>query len=803
MTASLAAAPLMLASLAFVAGVATATGFASTAVELGVLAGIAAAGGVIASQRQRCLLALGLLLPLLFAAGLGRADDGAPQPGSIADLTGRRLEITGVLLEDAARGGRDQEFRLAAESVALGSERLRVEGTVLLRAPLGPSYRYGDRVRVIVTLRALPDDRASAFRDFLADRGISATGTAGDVTVLERDQGDPLRAAVTAARREVDQALARALDEPLAGLAQGIATGRRDTLNPALRADLNATSLSHLVVISGSNVVILATLIVAGLAWIIGRRWAVFVALASIGVYTVFVGADAPVVRAAIMATMFLLAGVLGRRGSAAPAVAFTAAIMLAITPGTITDLSFQLSFAATSALAVLASPLHERMTQWIGLHPESQGFSPTVARTLLETAVVTVAATAATLPLIALHFERISIVALPANLLVAPIFPFLFLGSLITGIAGAISESLGESVGWVAAWLPLSWFVEVGEGLADLPFASARIDGFGLEHAFVLYGAGGAVGVWLHRRRPAPSPAAARTLAGLQRPLPWLAAGVLMATNVVVWWVVAAGSDGALTVHALDVGQGDAILIQAPSGRTILIDGGPNERTLIEELSEALPAGHREIDLVVATHPQADHISGLFAVLDRYRVGALLVTPENERTAAGRRLAAAARERGVPVQALALGDRLLLADDITLDVIAPAPSLGLDSSSAINDGGLVLRLIHGEVQFLLAADIEAAGELALALGPGDLRATVLKVAHHGSRSSTTDLLLRRVQPAIVVISAGAGNRFGHPHAEVLDRLSGATLLRTDHLGTITFRSDGATLRYHSERSSP
>ncbi len=793
--------PLLAICLAFVAGVATATGFDSGGIELAALAVVAVASSPLAWRRERMALVLAILIPLAFTAGLSRADDGPPTFGSISSISGEYVEVTGVIVADVERRGADQRLRLNVETLTVGPEQIETDGTVLIRAPLGPAFSYGDRLHLTTTLR--PSSTAPPMlRDLLSDRGISATGTASSVTVLAHGQGNPLRAALGEARLDIDRAIVHALDEPLAGLAQGIATGRRATLEPELRADLDDTSLSHLVVISGSNVIILAMLLVAALAWATGRRWAVVITIAMVGAYAVFVGADAPVIRAAIMTSLFLGASVSGQRSSAVPAVTFAAAIMLAITPTLISDLSFQLSFAATSALALLATPLRERITAQLGTGPESHRWSATLIRVLIETIVITVIATAATLPLIALYFERISLVAVPANLLVAPTFPLLFLGSLITGIAGTISGTLGSSVGWMIAWLPLSWFVEVGQGLADLPFAAVRIEGFDLWHAFVLYGILIALIARICRRRPNQAKQG-WILPSVELPVPWLIAGVLIAINIFVWSTVIQKDDDDLLVHALDIGQGDATLIRDPSGVTVLIDGGPNERAIIQRLADVLPFSERSIEAIVATHPQADHINGLFGVMDRYRVDALYVSPAQELTEPGRRLVAAAAERGVAVEPLWAGMQLRLSDETTLDVLAPLSEIADSATSEINNTSLVLRIVHGDVRFLFTGDIEASAELRLASAPGDLTATVLKVPHHGSDSSTTDLLLRRVQPAIAVISVGSNNSFGHPDTSVLQRLTGITVLRTDERGTITFRSDAATLRVSGDRAPP
>lgn len=795
--------PLLLLSLAFFAGVAVATGFDAAGVELAVLVVVALGAAAVALRGQRGETLLALSVALLFALGLARAADGPADLGGIAAFAGRELRVEGVVESDPVTRGSDQEVRLAVAAVSAGAERVTTDGDVLLRTGPGVRLAYGDRIEAAAGWRAVPPSAGTPFEDYLAERGIGATGRADAVVVLEREGGNGLRRALSQARAELDRGLARSLDEPMAGLAQGIVTGRRGAVTPGLRDDLNASGLSHLVVISGSNVTILATLVVAASAWLVGRRRAIWLAIGVVGVYTAFVGADAPVVRAAIMGSLLLLASASGRRGAAEPAIALAVALMVALEPSTIDDLSFQLSFAATASLAAIAEPARLRLSgAW--LDPSVRTPGARLQGALLETAIVTLAAVAATLPLIALHFGRISLVAVPANLLVVPLFPLIFLGSLLTAVAGAMDAGLGEAVGWLLAWLPLSWFVELAEGAAGLPFASSQIDGFGLGHAVVLYGALVAVALWLRRG------AAGRRRGGretrregglgqaLEFPLAMTALGVLLSVNVVVWWAVVESEPETLDTHVLDVGQGDAIVAIAPGGETLLVDGGPDGQRLLRELAAALPAGRRGIDVVLATHPQADHIAGLFAVLDRYRVGVLLVSPLHDATEMGQQLRARAEAQGVPVRAASAGMLLRLGDEVLVDVLAPDPAV--EPSTDPNAGGVVVRLRHGSVALLLTADIGAAQEVALARGPWDLRSAALKVAHHGSATSTSDVLLRRVGAGVAVISAGEDNPFGHPEAGVLERLSGAVVLRTDEDGRVRLRSDGERLRYSTAR---
>lgn len=799
--------PLLILSLSFFTGVAIATGFAAPGVEIGaaLAAAIAAAIVVLRSGRSGAILAVAAAG--LFALGLLHAADGPPVPGSVGAFTGRTVVVEGVVEADPVTRGSGREVRLSVEAVSLGSERRPAGGDVLLRIGPGVEVGYGDRLRAQAGLRPVRSQEATAFEDYLAERGITATGFARDVSILERNAGHPLRAGLSDARAALDEGLARSLEEPLAGLSQGIVTGRRGALQRDVRDDLNATGLSHLVVISGSNVTLLAVLVVAGSAWALGRRRAIWLAIVVVGLYTVFVGADAPVVRAAIMGSVLLLASASGRRGAAEPAIALAAALMVAVQPGTIDDLSFQLSFAATAALAAIAEPARLRAMSALGLDLLERTPGVRLQLALLETGIVTAAAVAATLPLIALHFGRISLVALPANLLVAPLFPLIFLGSLATSLAGAVGAGLGTVVGWLLAWLPLSWFVAVGEGAASLPFASAQIDGFGLGHAVVLYAAIFGVAVWLRRGRAArrredkrsdETPPAARALRALEFPTAATALIALLAANAVVWGAVVSDDADTLDTHVLDIGQGDAILAVAPGGTTMLVDGGADGQRLLGELAEALPPGHRRLDIVVATHPDGDHVAGLFAALERYRVGMLIVSPLHDTRELGRQLREEAEAQGIPVLEAHAGIHLALGEDVQADVLAPAEGEEF-GGGGVNEASVVMRLRHGSVALLLTGDIDAAGELRLARGPWDLRSQALKVAHHGSKTSTTDLLLRRVAPQVSAISAGADNTFGHPHPGVLERLGVATVLRTDVDGRLCLRSDGQTLRWESE----
>jgi competence protein ComEC len=469
------------------------------------------------------------------------------------------------------------------------------------------------------------------------------------------------------------------------------------------------------------------------------------------------------------------------------PAILLAAAVMTAVDPPVVQDVSFQLSFAAIVGLVYLTPALQASsagLARRAGVDANDG-----VAAFLLETSAVTLGATLATLPLIALHFERISLVAPFANLLTVPAFPLIIASSALTGVAGLVWQPLGDASGRFA-WAVLSYLIDLARFFADLPAASLTIDGFGRWHTAVAYAAIAAFGAWLARRRTAADAAGIAQGASQLRPA-WLLAGGLALLAAFAWWPRLDGDGGRLTVSALDVGQGDAILIETPDGHNVLVDGGPNGAALLRALGDELPFADRTLDLVVLSHTDADHLAGLIDALERYEVRQVLATPFEADTALYREWRSRVERAEVPYREARAGASVALGGGATLRVLSAGE---LMTGGSENDASLVLRLSYGEVDFLLTGDIEEAGERALVASGVDLRSEVLKVAHHGSQTSTSAAFVRAVGPSVAVVSAGEGNRFGHPAPAVLSRLDGSLVLRTDERGTVRLETDGTRL---------
>jgi competence protein ComEC len=279
-----------------------------------------------------------------------------------------------------------------------------------------------------------------------------------------------------------------------------------------------------------------------------------------------------------------------------------------------------------------------------------------------------------------------------------------------------------------------------------------------------------------------------------------WRLVALLALVAIVVGLALRGLPDGKLHVYFLDVGQGDAILVQAPDGRQILVDGGPSPTALLNELGDVLPFWDRSLDLVVLTHPDGDHITGLIPLLDRYRVGKVLDVPQSESAPEAVPWLEGLAALSMPRTLAQRGMRLPIGD-LGVTVLHPGPVQLTGTASDDNNNAVVLRLDYGRTSFILTGDTESEAEADMIAAGLPLRADVLKVGHHGSNGASSPAFIVAVAPRLAVIPVGADNKFGHPHPAVLERLSGAEVLRTDLNGRIEVESDGQRLSVETQKT--
>ena len=769
---------------------AAAAGFAD--LSPGVIpVGAGAALGLVGSGRGRLAL---LLAACALVAGLGmlRYEDARPRlrPGGVASFNDLDpVSVRGTVVQEPEPRGTSQRIRLRVESYDDASVWRATAGGVLVTTRPFPVFRYGDRLELSGRLETPPTFESFDYREYLARQGVVSLAAFPEIRRVGTGGGSPVARVLADVRRRLGDGLDRALPEPEAALAKGILLGQRSALPRDLTDDFNRSGISHLVAISGYNVTLVAGLAVGSLGWLLGRRPATVAAVCLVVVFALLVGAGPSVLRAAIMGIVMLGASLAGRPGSGLTAVALAAAALTVWRPLAIDDVSFQLSFAATLGLLLLARPIADRLgATLVRVLPAG------LATPLAENLAVTTAASLAVLPIIAANFGRVSVVAIPANLVAVPAFPLILVSS---AVAGSLWPPLAGYVGQ-AAYLPLAYLVDVGRFASSVPAAALSLPRIGLWAAALMYVAVAAL-VLVLRLRGRPEPVEhSRLRLGPAVPATCLVVGL----SVMVWAGVFSGDSGRLRVTVLDIGQGDAILIETPAGHNILIDGGPSEAAIMQALGRALSPRVRRIDLVVLSHAQDDHVTGLVSVLERYSVGSVLAPPLPGGSAAYAAWQGEIESGDVPVRQATGGGWIDLGRGVRLEVLAPPDPPLRGTADDLNSNSIVLRLVYGDLSFLLTGDLSAEGEEALLRTGVDLRSVVLKLGHHGSDGSSTPAFLAAVRPSVAVVSAGAGNSFGHPSPSTILRLGTAPLLRTDRNGNVRFETDGKRLWADVERAS-
>ncbi len=667
-------------------------------------------------------------------------------------LGDRPHRVTGTLRGDALlRDGR-LLFVLETESEGRAGRAQPLGG--LLRVEVGgdapkPRLLDGDRIAVWTTLR--PAERL--------DSGVAAFGFCKSARLVERLDDSPahrLRRLAAAARARARAVFERTMPPGTErGLVRAMVLGDRSEIDPGTEEAFKASGTYHVLALSGAQVALVAALLVAGLRWCLLGPWVeAGVTTLAIFAYAGFVGGDVPVARAALMAAALLLGRALELDADAGNLLGFAGVVLLGLSPMSAGDVGLQLSFAATLGILVLVAPLTRGL--------------PRLPLRLDLVLAASVAAQCALALLLAGHFHRLAPAALVLNLAAVPLASAVLLAGF--AVLALDPLALGAAAGRVA-WL------------------AAR--------ALRASGDLGPAADWLDVRVPSPSLAViALYVAGMAlllrgRRLRGLAA-IGAAHAVLVIGPLAPSADGRLHLTVIDVGQGDGLLLRSPSGRAIVVDAGgsrdgrfdPGERRVAPVLWRH---GVRRLDALVASHAHPDHVGGMAFLLRAFRVAASWEGPAAPGDPSWRRFAETLDRAGVPRVALARAARYEW-DGARLLVLGPRPPAAA-SPRVRNEDSLVVEVAYGSVRLLLTGDVTAEAEGPLATHAVD----VVKVAHHGSRTSSSLRLTTAARPRLAVVSAGKRNPFGHPHAEVVERYgrAGALVLRTDRDGSVHVATDG------------
>lgn len=731
------------------------------------------------------LVALAALVALAGALRFETWDE-APAP-PLAAHVGQDVTATGTIRDLPRPGITVSRYEVDINAIHDGSGWEQTSGAAMITVGQYADYAVGSRVRVEGHLELPPILDDFDYRAYLARQGVVATMFYPEVSIDEAPSAWSLETIVGEARTRMERGLERALPEPAASVAAGISLGRPGNVPDQLYDDYRRAGLAHILAVSGAHVSVLSAIVFFALVQVLGRRRAIWPALAVVVAYVLLAGAPFSVVRAGIMASVFLVGIYLGRPQASLSALAAAAMAMTAWRPATALDVGFQLSLAATAGLIVFA-PWIRALVGAVVERLRMRGVVPALAEHVVA---FSLAASLATAPLLWVHFGQVPLISPLSNIMVEPIFGLAFALSLATAAAGAWSDTLGWALG-LAAYYPVAGLSWTASAFGGLPFASVNVPEVSANWALLAYVVMAVPG-WFAYRYLAPipeRPPMGRSERVVRRTALGSAAGAV--AMLVAWHSLAPiGGPGELEVTVLDVGQGDAILVQAPGGETLLVDGGPSGIVLARELGEVLPHWKQGLDTVMVSHHDADHVGGVPALARRTDIAT--IRDSGFATEAGLyKTYDAALPGRQPTRA---GDRLEVGD-VAVNVLWPPT--GEDADSA-NNQSLVLHIHYGETDILLTGDIEREAQQSLMETHALTGIDVLQVPHHGSATSSRRFF-EQVDAGLAVISVGEDNTHGHPAPATLNQLDGTQVLRTDEHGRVTIRSDGTDIRVTTAR---
>lgn len=773
---------LLRVTIAFTLGIAVKRALSTTPSALEIVIVFAAIGIVVATAIYARRHVVITVLLLLAVAGLVRAATAGDQHPDISwsdvPRNEERVALKGTLLAEPTPSNGRIRLRLQVGSTQPSNHGYNVDVYTERLHDLTDSsrrsndFRYGDTYSV-----------SGRFVLTTGREDIAGLVSTSSVELIDSGAGSPTRSFISDLSSNISYSITDSLDSTTRGLAAALLVGDRTKLAPETIDNFRASGLSHVLAISGLHIAMTGGIIMAISVWILGRQHQLYLIAPGFGVwiYAALAGFTPSVTRAAIMFTVYLFARLLGRQRSVLPPLALAGAIMLAVDPPILSSVSFQLSFAAVLGIALLSAKFAGRGSDVIQTSAQVPALLKRPIIGIVYGMSVSLAATVATAPLVAFHFGEVPIWGIPSTLLIVPVLPLFIGGSALVAIAGAISNQLIP----IAGILPHgfgNYISFVANLFASLTIAPVSADEWSIP---LIAGWYSIVLVLLNRRvlRSRIS-GALEQVRSLNRNAPieagfnqrhhrrgtyavasiWIVAAVSL-----VGFVVSEPASSDLTMTFFETNRGDMIFVETPSGTRLLVDGGDDPDLAVRNIESILPPLDRRIDVVLSTHPDADHLGGLQRIVEQFEVGAIIDSGVPHDSNIFESWEGFIRSES-NVSNASGGMMLALDQEVVLTVLQT--QCVVVECSNFNDESVVARLDYRDVSFLLTGDITAAAEFDLLQTGQPVHSTVLKVGHHGSRTSSTQAFLNAVDPALAIVTTGIKNQFGHPHEEVIERLN-------------------------------
>ena len=723
--------------------------------------------GLLVTWRRKNFTAQ-IICPIIFFAigALRFAAVDSIAPDDVSKFAGQQIFLSGSVREEPQtkilpNGLTQMRFVVDAETIHINGTSRKISGGLILTFYPDadeklPSVRIGDKISAHGNLKLLRNYKNPGQIDGVTrmkSDGITARMSANKQGIsIERVDGGlwtKFLRGVSAIREHYRKSMEQVMSREDAAAIFAMLFGGYAGVNPELVDEFITTGIVHILSVSGTHMSLLAMATAALCRWFkLSRKVTFVIGLVIIGTYAILSGLLPQVMRSASMGVLIFLARTLDAETEGSRLLTLVAAAMLFNQPLLIFNVSFQLSFTSTAGLIYLSPKLNERLERLPNFFAEALS--------------MTVAATVASSPVVVWYFNRISLSALLANAFVLPLLEIVIVGGLIGGIIAALVPIAGRIFFGVMA-LIFSLGAEINRLFANLPLSSVQVPTLGFLAGIFYY-------VALIFRRP----------------MILLPIIILLAFNVF-------RPSGNLEVNFVDVGQGDCAVVITPHGKCLLFDvGGVREKMFDVGGRVVVPylkhENIRAIDKIFLTHVHEDHAGGAGAVIKNFPVGEIITAGESRSEYAA---TFGIAQELLPQMRIGQTGETFTVDGVTIEILF-APEIGTG-----NEISNVYRIRYGDLSFLITGDLVKDIEAQILSAGIDVRSTVLKVAHHGSATSSSEEFLQAVNPKCAVICVGYGNSFGHPRAEVLERLENlqTKIFRTDRDGLIKFRTDGKSLK--------
>jgi competence protein ComEC len=691
------------------------------------------------------------------------------------------LLITGSLSEPPDYRDSYTNLKLKVEAVDTGSGDMPVSGEILVRVAANEEYEYGERVRVRGQLKTPPENEEFSYRDYLARSGVYSYMTTAEVTRLPGNGGNIVFVPIFKLKAKLLENTYRIFQDPEASLLAGILFGVDTGLSRKLQDAFKNTGTAHIIAISGFNIAIIAGLFFSISKQIFSERLGAVISVVMVFLYAFLVGGDAAVLRAAIMGSLSLFARQVGRKNAGINTLAIVALIMALINPLVLWDIGFQLSFFATLGLILYAEPFSTYTANLISRFSKQDNTA--IVKILNENVILTLAAQVMTIPLMAYYFNRISLISFIANPFILPVQPAVMILGGAAVFASLILLPLGQLLAWIA-WPFAGYTIRVVEFFNRVPHGVLVLGDVPIWVIFGTYITLLAVTLnWSAIQTWFKSAAASLRAVALT-----VSFALVFICMILFWSASAKSGDGRFHVIFLDAGSANAVLIQTPEGRNILINGGASISELSDELGRRLPFFSRKLDWLIIGSTDEDQLSALPRIVERYVPENVLWSGNVQASFSAQSLDKYFAAQSIPVTRAEVGQRLELGEGAFIEVQAAGPR------------GSVLLIQDGNFRALLPMGLDEGTLESLEFGNTIGKVDVLLLADAGYAPSNPVDIFENLNPQLVVLSVAAGDPNGLPSQDVLDALDGYSLLRTDRSGWIDVSTDGTEMRVTVER---